>query len=69
MARAMSGRATTSDTSAVAAGLSNARAAPTSDTIAKMLVLLNQLPRVPTTSKAAAPASTIWQVAATRRRS
>ena len=69
MARAMSGRGTTSDTRAVVAGLSNARAAPTSDTMPRMLVLLCQPARVPTTSVPAAAASVNWQTAAMRRRS
>jgi hypothetical protein len=51
------------------AGLSNARAAPTSETIARMLVLLCQPPTVAATSVTAAPASMSWHTTAMRRRS
>ena len=65
----MSGRGTTSDTSAVVVGFSNARAVPTSATIAKMLELESQPETVPITSAAAAAACTNWQIEVIRRRS
>ena len=59
MARATRDRGTTSGTMAVIVGFSNARAAPTRATRARMLVLLCQPPRVPRTSVAVAAALTI----------
>jgi hypothetical protein len=59
MARAVDGRATTSETSAVAEGFSNARAAPTSATSVRMPALFSQRPRMAKVRAAAAVACTI----------
>jgi len=58
IAREMRGRGTTSDTSAVEVGPSNARAAPTSATVRKIPALESRPEAVPATSAAAAAACT-----------
>jgi hypothetical protein len=69
IARGSSASPTSRGTSAERAGFSNARAAPSITTIARMPSRPSQPPRLPSASAAVAPASATWQTTTTRRRS
>ena len=69
MARDSSFSGTRRGTSAARLGFSNARAAPSTTTTARMPPRLSHPPTVPSASTAAAAPSTTWQITTTSRRS